>query len=137
MRVTSFQFLILNSALILLAVINNHDEFIIAACHSGSRLHRPSIYIGASLRMWRFRAQMGGVSIKRFTSVADLPHEITPRVLHGLRWLTTSAEYHFSPLKLCLAIVPDVRMWKVTEKRIKPHRRNIIDVGQIRKIEFE
>lgn len=80
-----FLFLVRNSALTLLVVKDNRDEFIIAACRSGNRLHRPSIYIEVSLRMWRFRAQKGGVSIKRFTSVADLPHEITPRVLHGLR----------------------------------------------------
>lgn len=63
-----------------------------------NRLHCMSIYIRASLRMWRSHAQMGGVSIKRFTSVADLLHEITPHVFRGLRWLTMSVEYHFSSL---------------------------------------
>lgn len=75
-----FSLSILNSVFFLFVVKNNHDEFIITACRSRNRPHLPSIYIGASLKMWRFRAQMGGVSIKRFTTVADLPHEITPRV---------------------------------------------------------
>lgn len=63
-------------------------------------------------------ARRGGVSIKRFTSVADLPHRnYAPRspwfaLTYGVCGIS------FFPLKSCPAIVPGVRTWKVMARNI-------------------